>query len=151
MARIPITEPIPYTSRSECACKSDGVIKIDPLFVDPWIILRETWDEALSINSLCRTPAHNAREHGNVNSMHLTENPKWPTVGSMAADINWKTWSSEKKLKFAKLAWRLGWSVGLHDSFCHIDRRADLKVPELIQRVFLYGAWSFAFNVEDVK
>ena len=145
------TEPIQYTSRKECACKGSGIIKIDSLFVEPWIVLRETWGEALSISSLCRTPAHNLRERGNKNSLHLTENPKWPTVGSMAADITWISWPRTKKLAFAKLAWRLGWSVGLHNSFCHIDRRGDLNAPGLAKNVFLYGTWDFAFDIEDVK
>ena len=68
----------------------------------------------------------------------------------MALDWPWRGWAREKKLRFAKLAWSLGWSVGLHDGFCHIDRRADLDLPELPQSVFLYGEWSGGFLPGEV-
>jgi len=109
--------------------------------------LRRKWGMPLTPTSVCRTPQHNAKVGGNPRSLHLTENPKWQTFGTMAADISWRDWHKEKKLKFAKLAWDLGWSIGLHNSFCHIDRRVEAGLE---QKVFLYGTWDNQFKVDEV-
>lgn len=146
----PITTAIPYFSESELRCKGTGVIKLDPRFADALPKLREAWGGPLVPNSVCRTPAHNAREGGHPRSLHLTDNPHWPTLGTMGADIRWRGWEPARQLAFARVAWGLGWSVGLHDGFCHVDRRADLKLPNLPQAVFLYGTWTGSFNRDDV-
>lgn len=148
--RRPVTNAIQYFTTAELACKGSGVLKLDPFFAEALPLLRVAWGEALNVSSVCRSPSHNAKVGGHPTSFHLTDNPKWPTVGSMAADVLWSSWPTAKKLKFAKLAWSLGWSVGLHKSFCHIDRRADLEVKGLSKAVFLYGAWSGLFNPSDV-
>jgi len=147
----PVTTAIEFFSEDECACNGTGVIAMDPRFAEALPLLRLAWGGPLSASSICRTPAHNKSEGGHPSSLHLTKNPKWPTVGSMAADIRWARWPVATKLKFARLAWSMGWSVGLHNSFCHIDRRADLKLAVLPKHVFLYGAWSGAFKPEDIK
>ena len=147
---MPITTAIPYFSESELRCKGTGVIKLDPRFADARPKLREAWGSPLSPNSVCRTPVHNIREKGHPSSLHLTENPKWPTLGTMAADIRWRGWEPERQLAFARVAWGLGWSVGLHDGFCHVDRRADLNLRELPQSVFLYGTWTGKFGRDDI-
>ena len=143
----PITTAIDYFSEKELACKGTGIIELDPRFAEALVDLRETWGKPLSPSSVCRTPLHNKFVKGHPNSFHLTENPKWKTFGTMAADITWRSWDTETKLKFAKLAYSLGWAVGLHNSFCHIDRRVDAGLP---QAVFLYGTWSNLFDKKDV-
>jgi zinc D-Ala-D-Ala carboxypeptidase len=143
----PITTSIDYFSEKELACKGTGVIKLDPRFTQALVNLREAWGNPLSPSSVCRTPEHNSKVKGHPNSFHLTENPKWKTFGTMAADITWRSWDTETKLKFARLAYSLGWAVGLHNSFCHIDRRVEAGLP---QAVFLYGTWSGVFNKEDI-
>jgi hypothetical protein len=65
----------------------------------------------------------------------------------MAADLLWSDWESEKKLDFARLAWNMGWSVGLHRTFCHVDRRRDIG---LRQAVFVYGEWADNFGANDI-
>ena len=146
----PITTAIPYFSESVLQCKGTGVIKLDPRFADALPKLREAWGSPLSPNSVCRTPEHNIREKGHPNSLHLTENPRWPTLGTMAADIRWRGWEPARQLAFARVAWGLGWSVGLHDGFCHVDRRADLNLKLLPQSVFLYGTWTGKFGRDDI-
>jgi hypothetical protein len=146
----PITTAIPYFSITELQCKGTKVIKLDPRFADALPKLREAWGSPLSPNSVCRTPAHNIREGGHPRSLHLTDNPKWPTLGTMAADIRWRGWEPARQLAFARLALGMGWTVGLHDGFCHVDRRKDLKLPELNQDVFIYGTWTGRFGVDDV-
>lgn len=111
--------------------------------------LRAEWGRPLSPTSVCRVPDHNRAVGGHPRSLHLTDNDAYPgSKGTMAADISWWNWPTQQKLQFARLAWRMGWSIGLHDSFVHLDRRSDLG---LTKAVFLYGArWSQPFKREDI-
>jgi hypothetical protein len=146
----PVTTRIDFFPESELACKGTGVIKLDPRFAAALPELRRAWNKPLTPNSICRTPAHNAAVKGNPNSLHMTENAKWPTIGTMAADIKWRGWPVEEQLAFARLAWGMGWAVGLHNGFCHVDRRKDLNLPNLPQNVFLYGEWDGKFGRDDI-
>jgi hypothetical protein len=65
----------------------------------------------------------------------------------MATDVDWKDWTKEDRIAFAKLAYKKGWSIGLHNSFCHIDLRSLIGMPKA---VFTYGVWSGQFNREAV-
>lgn len=147
---VPVRNAIEFFSEAELRCKGSGVIQLDPRFASALVELRKAWGKSLSVNSVCRSPEHNAAIKGNPNSLHMTVNPKWPTLGTMAADINWRNWALDEQLRFARFAWRRGWSVGLHNGFCHIDRRADLKLKELPQACFLYGEWDNQFTIEQI-
>jgi hypothetical protein len=154
----PVTTAIEFFSQAELECKGSrkdnapgtGVIKLDPRFAVALPELRRTWGKSLNPNSICRTPEHNTKVGGNPNSLHMTENAKWPTIGTMAADISWRGWPVEEQLAFARVAWGMGWAIGLHNGFCHVDRRADLGLPNLPQSVFLYGEWANNFNRDDI-
>lgn len=141
---------LPYFSENELACQGTGVICLDIRFAARLPQLRAHWGQPLSLNSCCRTPEHNQRVKGHYRSLHLTVNPEWPTWGCMAADIDWEGWSTERRYQFAKCAWELGWSLGLHDSFCHIDMRAVLNLSNLPQWVFYYDSWDGDFMREDI-
>ena len=132
---------LPYFTEDELACSHCQVIQIDLRFAAMLPALREVWDNPLTPTSVCRCPAHNESVGGHWRSLHLTENPHWPTTGSCAADILWKDWPEEKQLRFARLAYQMGFAVGLHRIFCHIDGRAKLGVTGLDRTVFLYGTW----------
>jgi zinc D-Ala-D-Ala carboxypeptidase len=147
----PVTKAIPYFSERELACKGSGIIKLDPRFAEALPKLREAWGKALVATSVCRSPEHNLKVKGHPSSLHLTENPIWPTMGTMAADIAWRGWPIENQILFARMAWKMGWSVGLHDGFCHIDRRADMKLDRLKQAVFIYGQWSGVFGRVEIS
>lgn len=138
-----VTTTIPYFSEQELRCKGTGIIRMDPLFESELPRLREAWGKPLSPSSVCRAPSHNAKVGGHPRSLHLTENPVHKVAGTAAADITWRGWPSSDRLAFARLAWSMGWSVGLHDGFCHIDRRDAAGLP---QTAYLYGAWSGAFG-----
>ena len=141
-------DAIAYFTKKELACNCCGIVKLDMNLAVHLPIIRHQWGEAMTLNSVCRCPKRNTEEGGHPRSMHLTENPRWATDGSCAADVAWRHWDSEKKLKFARFAWKLGWSVGLHDGFCHIDRRADIGLK---QTVYIYeGKWSAPFEATDV-
>ncbi len=141
------TDAIPYFARAELACKGTGTILLDARFAAHLPALRAAWGKPLSPTSVCRTPAHNDSVGGHPRSLHLTENPEHPTRGTMAADIAWRDWPAQRKLDFARLAYRMGWSVGLHDGFCHVDLR---RMIGLTKAVFVYGAWSAPFARDEV-
>lgn len=160
----PWTEGLPYFPKHELECRGTrriddfgvpipgtGVVRLDPRFAAQLPHLRVEWGSALIPNSVCRTPAHNASlnngKGGHPRSLHLTQNPVHPTFGTMAIDIAWRHWRSERKLALARLGWKLGWAVGLHDGFGHFDRRKDIG---LRKSVFIYGEWSAPFKLEDV-
>jgi hypothetical protein len=165
MKNQPVTTAIEFFPYDELECKGSrkidpetrkgipgtGIVLLDPRFAQHLPELRRAWGRPVTPNSVCRTPAHNAKTKGaNPSSLHMTKNPKWPTLGCMAMDWPWRGWSVEDQLAFAQLAWRLGWSVGLHNGFCHVDRRADLGLRALPQHAFLYGTWSGAFTTAQV-
>lgn len=138
---------IPHFSRKELACKGTGKVLMDIRFARalPW--LRGLWGKPLIVNSCCRTPDHNAAVGGHPRSLHLTKNPRHPTHGTMAVDIRWWDWTDSDRLAFAQLAYKNRWSVGLHDSFIHLDRRSEIG---LARAVFVYGRWSAPFKIEEV-
>lgn len=144
----PITAAIDFFPEHELACKGTGVIKLNPDFAEALVKLRTEYGRPLSPTSVCRTPEHNTKVGGHPRSLHLTENPVHNTNGTCAIDIAWRTWSTERKLEFAQLAYKRGWSVGLHDGFIHLDWR---QVAGLPQACFLYGTWSNDFTISDVR
>ena len=136
----PITTAIQYFSESELACKGTGIIKLDPRFAEALPKLREAFGKPMALNSACRTPEHNDKVGGHPTSLHLTKNPKWPTLGTMACDVSWRCWSEADKECFARLALKMGWRVGLHNGFCHIDRILDISPNH--EKVFVYGKYT---------
>lgn len=142
------TKDLPYFGEKELQCKGSGEIILDPQFAAALPFLRLKWGQAMTLNSVCRSPAHNAAEGGHPSSLHLTVNPVHNTLGTAAADVRWRGWSKVNQLKFARLAYSLGFSVGLHDGFCHVDWRVGFGLP---QKVFLYGTWTGKFSVGDVS
>lgn len=147
MNNLTVTTAIEHFPEKELACKGTGIILLDARFAVALVSLRNEWNKPLIPNSVCRTPEHNKNEGGHPTSLHLTENPKHPTNGTMAADIRWANWTLARKIEFARFCWKRGWSIGLHNSFIHIDRRIDVGMK---QRVFLYGAWNNEFGAKEI-
>jgi zinc D-Ala-D-Ala carboxypeptidase len=143
-----INTEIPFFSRRELACKGTGAVRLDKRFADALVALRTEWGKPLDPTSVCRTPQHNKNVGGHPNSLHLTINEKRPTNGTMAIDINWRNWSKDLKLEFARFAWQRGWAVGLHEGFIHLDRRKDIGMKPTI---FLYGVWQGAFGAKEIQ
>ncbi|PPC86678.1 MAG: hypothetical protein CTY37_05330 [Methylotenera sp.] len=140
-------EAIPYFTKHELACKGSGIVEMDARFAVMLPYLRLKWGKTLSLSSVCRSPQHNTNVGGHPNSLHLTYNPKHKTNGTMAADVTWKNWPKDEQIAFAKLAYDVGFSVGLHNAFCHIDLREEIGLPKI---VFLYGTWDGRFKPSDI-
>ena len=141
------TSALPFFPEHELWCKHCKLIKLDLDFAAQITALRSKWGQPLTPNSCCRCTTHNTAEGGHPNSLHLMENPKHKTAGTMAMDIRWRPWESGEKLKFARLAHSMGFRVGLHDGFCHVDLGVKIGLPH---KPFLYGTWSAPFKSEDI-
>ncbi len=142
------TAALPYFSETELACKCCKVIKLDVRFAVALPALRQKWGKPFSTSSVCRCPTHNVKEGGHPRSLHLTDNPSWPTAGAAAADVKWRNWPTVEKIAFARLAHSMGLRVGLHDGFCHVD--LGTAIPGVGAKPFVYGTWSSPFSPEDV-
>jgi zinc D-Ala-D-Ala carboxypeptidase len=136
------SEALPYFSKKELACKGSGVIRLDLRFAASLPALRLDWGRPLTLTSVCSSPEHNKSVGGHPRSLHLTENHVHPVQGTMAADIAWSEWSNLDRERFYRTALTLGWSVGLHPSFVHVDRRSDVGLPRV---TFHYPTWNRAF------
>lgn len=140
---------LPYFGQDELADPDTGRVRLDMRFAAAFPALRHSWGAPLYVTSVCRSQAHNESIGGHPRSLHLMDNPEHDTDGTMAADIAWSDWPDADKRRFARLAWSQGWSVGLSDAFCHVDRRVDIG---LAQHVFDYGGdWSQPFDKSEVR
>lgn len=120
-----------HFTASELACKGSGVLKFHDDFLYHLEDLRIAWGKPLIPNSCCRSPEHNKAVGGKEGSLHLTENPKHPTTGTMAIDINTASMEGLEAGELHNLARDLGWSTGngLKQGFLHLDRRIDIGMP----------------------
>lgn len=141
------TEALPFFTKGELGCRHCGEVKIDIRLAALLPAMRQRWGKPLTPTSVCRCLLHNTSVGGHPRSLHLIDNPVWPTDGSGAVDISWRDWPAQTKLDFARMAHRLGFRIGLHDSFVHLDIGRELGMSPA---PFLYGSWSAPFNSEDI-
>jgi len=144
------TQELPYFSDSELRCRHCHVLKLDLVFAALLVALRVAWGEALTPTSVCRCAEHNKAIGGHPTSMHLVENPKHPTDGCAAVDVFWRLWNANQQLRFARLAYKMGFSVGLHVGFVHLDVRSAAHIG-LPKTIYTYSVWDNRFTVEEVK
>lgn len=108
----------------KCPCCNECVLMEG--FLDKLNEIREALGNPMIVNSACRCLKHNMKVGGKGKSFHLI-NAKDITglTGACAVDISTFMWPDAKRDKFLALARVGGWSVGLANSFIHIDRRVD--------------------------
>lgn len=116
-----------FFKREELSCKGTGILQLSPGFLGELVWLRTVFDKPMVVTSCCRTPEHNKKIGGNPNSLHMTENKKHNTKGTMAIDILTK--SDEYREDLIRVARDLGWSVGFGKGFLHLDRRIQIGLP----------------------
>lgn len=124
--------PLKYFTFRELMCKATEIVQLSPKRSDyPGFgaridALREAWGKPLTVNSCCRSAAHNAKIGGHPRSLHVYDYPEHPTGGTCAIDIR------ETSEAFRKLALDLGFSVGRANTFTHIDDRTKvLALPQV--------------------
>jgi hypothetical protein len=112
-------------SEDELRCKGSGKLILAPGFADHLKELRVRFDEPMTVNSCCRSAEHNRAVGGHPRSLHVCDNPYWPTGGCCAIDIGIHHRSPEYRVKLVRVALEMGWAVGIHSGFIHLDRRTD--------------------------
>lgn len=118
-----------YFSQQELACKGSGMLLLAAGFAEQLLALRLAYGKPMPCTSVCRSSAHNTKVGGAPNSYHICDTLR----GCAAADI--AITDSQERARFIALALELGWSIGVHKSFVHIDRRVDHGAKQLM---FLY-------------
>src|SRR4051794_21146899 len=115
-----------YFTTDELACPCCGECLLIEGFLDKLNEFRESFGSPMHVNSGCRCLKHNAAVGGKGKSFHLI-NAKHLTglTGSCAIDVSTLLWPKAKKDTFLRLAREKGWSVGIANTFFHIDRRTD--------------------------
>lgn len=115
-----------YFSPIELVCPCCGECLLMGGFLDKLNGLRAAMGNPLVVTSCCRCLKHNAKVGGKKKSFHLI-NAKEITgmTGACAVDISTIMWPDAKREKFLRLVRDGGWSVGVANSFIHIDRRTD--------------------------
>jgi hypothetical protein len=125
---------IPYFTREELTCRSSGGLLLADGFAEKLLILRTQFNKPMPLTSCCRSRDYNRKIGGSPNSFHIYDHPRHGFTGTCAIDIS--TQNPTDKDDLMTLAWQLGWSVGVHKNFLHLDRRVDYT--ELQQAVFGY-------------
>lgn len=125
---------IPYFTRKELACRSTGGLVLAEGFAENLVELRAKFAKPMIVTSCCRSLEHNYKVGGSPNSFHIYDVPRHGFTGACAIDI--AVTDPTNKGNLMALAWNLGWSVGFHQKFLHLDRRSDYT--ELKQMVFVY-------------
>ena len=120
-------------TENELRCKGSGLLRLAPGFADKLRDLRVDMDHPMIVNSACRSKAHNESIDGHPRSLHVGDEPHWPTGGCCAIDIRTHRWNGKEWIPInswyrdvlIEVAWDLGWSIGYGASFLHLDRRID--------------------------
>ncbi len=111
----------PHFSKRELACPLTGEIKLQEGFIDDLEELRVEYGLPMSVTSGCRSQAHNAVVGGHPHSLHMIDNEHHDT-DTCAVDISRPR--GPDLLKLVKIAIGKGWSIGIADTFIHLDMRS---------------------------
>jgi hypothetical protein len=109
-----------------CGC---GLYQFHPGFLDQLEKLRVAFNEPMNVNSACRCAKHNRAVGGTEKSLHIGDAFQHPDQkGAMAVDI--RSLNGAYRGRLFSLAWDFGWAVGWGKGFLHLDRRADIGLPQ---------------------
>lgn len=118
-----------YFTHQELACRSTGVVKLDPQFVIYLLELRVAYARPMMVNSCCRSKAYNAEIGGHERSLHVYNFPHHDVDGTAAIDVSWSA-NPGDRVDFLRTALEMGWSVGVAMGFLHLDRRDIAGLPQ---------------------
>ena len=119
-----------YFKAHELACRGSGHIHMHEGFIQSLEVLRRLMGRSFTINSCCRSKGYNAIIGGHERSLHVYDDSHHPHDGSIAVDISMKGWSVDERKDLQELAWTRGWSIGVANSFMHLDRRTDIGLNQ---------------------
>jgi hypothetical protein len=125
---------LPYFTGEELACRSSGGLLLADGFAEKLLTLRTKFGKPMPVTSCCRSSEYNRKISGAPDSFHIYDQPRRGFIGTCAIDISIQNPTDKGDLM--SLAWQLGWSIGVHKNFIHLDRRSDYT--ELKQTVFGY-------------
>jgi len=124
----------------ELACACCQKIRLAAGFANHLVVLRLTYGRPMLLTSCCRCSAHNQAVGGHPNSAHLCDKPTKHTEtvdhGTCGIDV------ANPSDRLIKVAMALGWSVGIAQTFVHLDRIADYSQLKNYQRLYFYSAVS---------
>jgi len=124
-----------FFSDAELRCKCCGLLILDPVFDKELLRLRVRFDQPIHPSSCCRCKKHNAEVIGKPRSFHIGDKPAWKKlIGTAAIDVKYTSIFCRNKL--ARTAWEMGWRVGLHKKFLHLDCAHIIGI--LPQSIFRY-------------
>lgn len=128
---------LPNFTVDELRCKGSGLLALAPGFGQALQGLRDAAGFAMTLNSVCRSYAHNIDVKGHLRSLHVCDFPYWPTGGTCAVDVRLIEGEHDVlRGKLVELAWDRGWSIGFHPRFLHLDLRTEYA--SLPQKEFTY-------------
>jgi len=115
-----------YFTENELKCKGSGGFKLAHGFAEAIDNLRAAWNKPLVVNSCCRSAQYNKKVGGHQKSLHVYDKPARDTGGTCAIDFR------EHSEEFRRLAWDMGFSLGLGNNFTHCDTRKEvLGMPQV--------------------
>ena len=112
---------------AELECPTSGKLVLAPGFIDNLEALRVAYNKPMAVTSGCRTDEHNkwliSRGYAaSPRSFHLIGNLTYGT-DTCAVDVK-RPWGPHLH-DLIRIATSTGWTVGLADTFIHLDRRGD--------------------------
>jgi len=108
----------------ELYCKGSGDGVLAKGFSSHLKNLRLSYGRPMFVTSCCRSAKYNKDIGGHPRSLHVYDDPAHPTGGTCAIDIK-RPADGVLLHRLISLATGQGWSVGIADSFIHLDRRKD--------------------------
>jgi len=121
----------------ELRCKGSGLLILAPGFGEELQALRDAFGQPMVLNSACRSLERNRQIGGHPRSLHICDFPPHKTGGCCAVDVDTSRRPVEYRRALQQLAWDRGWSIGLGNSFLHLDLR--IRYTKLPKAVFHYG------------
>ena len=119
----------------ELACPCCQVVKLAPGFIEALEALRVLYDYPMTVNSCCRCEKHNKAVAGHHRSLHMFNND---AHGCDTCAIDIRRPNGLMLHKFLSNALELGFSVGIANTFIHLDKRTEYTKSNLEPRVYTY-------------